>query len=132
MDRIYLDHASHMPVDQRVLKIAEPFLTKDFGNPSSLYSAGLEAKQTIKESRAKIARFINAENEKSIVFTSGATESNNLAIRGTAFRNQKDGKEVLASAIEHISVLNPMKELQKNGFTFNIIPVDSNGVVDLN
>ena len=132
MDRIYLDHASHMPVDQRVLKIAEPFLTKDFGNPSSLYSAGLEAKQAIEESRAKIARFINVENEKSIVFTSGATESNNLAIRGTAFRNQKDGKEVLASAIEHISVLNPMKELQKNGFTFNIIPVDSTGVVDLN
>ncbi len=132
MDRIYLDHASHMPVDQRVLKIAEPFLTRDFGNPSSLYSAGLKAKQAIEESRAKIARFINAENEKSIVFTSGATESNNLAIRGTAFRNQKDGKEVLASAIEHISVLNPMKELQKNGFTFNIVPVDSTGVVDLN
>ncbi len=132
MDRIYLDHASCIPVDQRVLKIAEPFLTRDFGNPSSLYSAGLEAKQAIEESRAKIARFINAENEKSIVFTSGATESNNLAIRGTAFRNQKDGKEVLASAIEHISVLNPMKELQKNGFTFNIVPVDSTGIVDQN
>jgi len=132
MDRIYLDHASYMPVDQRVIKFAEPFLTRDFGNPSSLYSAGLEAKQAIEESRAKIARFINAENEKSIVFTSGATESNNLAIRGTAFRNQKDGKEVLASAIEHISVLNPMKELQKNGFTFNIVPVDSTGVVDQN
>ncbi|UCD13081.1 MAG: cysteine desulfurase [Thermoplasmatales archaeon] len=131
MKRIYLDHASSMPVDPRVFKFAKPYLTKEYGNPSSLYSPGLEAKQAIEESRKKIAEFINAENEKSIIFTSGATESNNLAIRGTALRNLNDGKEVAASAIEHISVLNPMKELQKNGFTFKTIPVDSTGTVDL-
>ena len=131
MKRIYLDHASSMPIDPRVFEFAKPYLTKEFGNPSSLYSVGLEAKQAIEEARGKITNLINAENGKSIIFTSGATETNNLAIRGTALRNIRDGKEVVASAIEHISVLNPMKELQKNGFTFNIVPVDSNGIVDL-
>lgn len=131
MKRIYLDHASSMPIDPRVFEFAKPYLTKEFGNPSSLYSVGLGAKQAIEEARGKIANLINAENGKSIIFTSGATETNNLAIRGTALRNIRDGKEVVASAIEHISVLNPMKELQKNGFTFNIVPVDSNGIVDL-
>ncbi len=131
MKRIYLDHASSMPIDPRVFEFAKPYLTKEFGNPSSLYSVGLGAKQAIEEARGKIANLINAENGKSIIFTSGATETNNLAIRGTALRNIRDGKEVVASAIEHISVLNPMKELQKNGFTFNIVPVDSNGMVDL-
>ncbi|MFW6119873.1 MAG: cysteine desulfurase family protein [Petrotogales bacterium] len=131
MERIYLDHASSMPIDPRVLKFAMPYLTEGFGNPSSLYSLGVDAKKTIEESRTKIADFTNAENEKTIIFTSSATESNNLAIRGTSLRNIKDGKEVLASAIEHISVLNPMKELQKSGFTFNIVPVDSTGLVDL-
>jgi len=131
MERIYLDHASSMPVEARVLEYAKPYLTKNFSNPSSLYSTGLEAKRALEESRIKIAKFINAENEKTIVFTGSATESNNLAIRGTALRNIGKGKEVLASAIEHISVLNPMKELQKNGFEFKLIPVDSNGIIDL-
>ena len=95
MERIYLDHASSMSIDPRVLEFAKPFLTKKFGNPSSLYSIGLEAKSAIEDSRKKIVDFINAENEKSIIFTGGATESNNLAIRGTALRNIRDGKEVL-------------------------------------
>lgn len=132
MERIYLDHASSMPVDSGILKFAMKYLNEGFGNPSSLYSLGVDAKKVVEESRIKIADFINAENEKTIIFTGSATESNNLAIRGTSLRNIKDGKEVLASAIEHISVLNPMKELQKNGFTFNIAPVDSTGLVDLN
>lgn len=131
MERIYLDHASSMPVDPRVLDFAIPYFTEEFGNPSSLHAAGLEVKSAIEDARKKIMDFINAENEKSIVFTSGATESNNLAIRGTAVRNIRDGKEIIASAIEHISVINPMKELQKNGWIFNILPVDSYGVVDL-
>jgi cysteine desulfurase len=131
MNRIYLDHASSIPIDPRVFEFAKVYLTEEFGNPSSLYSAGLEAKKAIEEARVKIAELINAESEKTIIFTGSATESNNLAIRGTALRNQKDGKEVAASAIEHISVINPMKDLQKSGFTFKTIPVDSEGVVDL-
>ena len=131
MDRIYLDHASSMPIDPRVLEFAKPYLTDKFGNPSSLYSAGLEAKSAIEDARKKIAEFINAENERTIIFTGSATESNNLAIRGTALRNIKNGKEVISSTIEHISVINPMKELQKNGFTFNMVPVDSTGLINL-
>ena len=130
MKRIYLDHASSMPIDPRVLKFSMQFITKNYENPSSIYSSGLETKSAIEESRRKIAELINAENSNNIIFTSSATESNNLAIKGTALRNIRNGKNILASAIEHISVLNPMKELQKNGYNFDIIPVDSNGLID--
>jgi len=131
MKGIYLDHASSMPVDPRVLEFAQPYLRKSCGNPSSLHSVGLKAKRALEEARGKVAGLINAEEPESIIFTSGATESNNLAIKGTALRNAGKGKRVVASAIEHMSVLNPMKELQKNGFDFNIVPVDSRGIVDV-
>lgn len=131
MENIYLDHASAMPIDSRVYEFAKKYLFEDFGNPSSLYSLGLKAKEAIEEARVKIQKFINAENEKSIIFTGSATEANNIAIKGTALRNIMDGKELISSTIEHISVLNPMKDLQKNGFTYNLCPVDSKGIVDL-
>lgn len=131
MPRIYLDHASSMPVDERVFEFAKPYLTASHGNPSSLHSVGLEAKRAMEESRKKIAEFIHAENESTIVFTGNATEANNLAIKGTALRNITQGKAIVASAIEHMSVLNPMKELQKNGFSLTYLPVDSTGIVDL-
>jgi len=130
MEGIYLDHASSMPVDPRVIDFAKPFLA-EAGNPSSLYEFGQTAKQAVEEARRKIVDLINAESEKTIVFTGSATEANNLGIRGTAFRNIKEGKEVLASIIEHISVINPMKDLVKNGWSFNQVPVDKFGVVDL-
>lgn len=131
MKRIYLDHASAMPVDPRVLAFAERYLKSDFGNPSSLHSAGQVAKKAVEDARKKIAELINAEKETCIIFTSCATESNNLAIKGTALRNMGKGKRLAASAIEHISVLNPTKELQKSGFELTLIPVDSTGLVDL-
>ena len=131
MERIFLDHASVMPVDPRVLKFAEPYLTNSFGNPSSLHSVGLEAKRAIEDARTKVAELVNAEKEKNMLFTSGATEANNLAIKGVALRNVGKGKRVAASAIEHMSVLNPMKDLQKGGFEFTVVPVDGTGLVDL-
>jgi cysteine desulfurase len=131
MKRIYLDHASSMPVDPRVITFASSYLGEMHGNPSSLHSVGLAAKQAVEDARNKVATLINAENENTIIFTGGATEANNLAVRGTALRNIASGKEVVASAIEHMSVLNPMKDLQKNGFTFTKIPVDSTGIIDL-
>jgi cysteine desulfurase len=131
MARIYLDNASSMPVDSRVFEFAKPYLMASHGNPSSLHSVGLEARRALEDSRIKIAEFIHAENENTIIFTGGATEANNLAVKGTALRNITQGKTVVASAIEHMSVLNPMKELQKNGFTFTTLPVDSTGIVDL-
>ena len=131
MENIYLDHISSRPIDPGVLEFAKRFLEHDYGNPSSLHSLGLEAKRVLEDARMKVAELINAENEHGIIFTGSATESNNLAIKGVALRNIGKGKEIAASAIEHISVINSMKELQKNGFTLNLIPVDSNGIVDL-
>ncbi|MEE9506314.1 MAG: cysteine desulfurase family protein [Thermoplasmata archaeon] len=131
MERIFLDHASVTPVDARVLKFAEPYLAGGYGNPSSLHSVGLEARRAIEDARTKVAALINAEKEKTILFTSGATEANNLAIKGVALRNVRKGKKVVSSAIEHMSVLNPMKDLQKNEFEFTTVPVDSSGIVDL-
>ncbi|VVB59691.1 Cysteine desulfurase IscS 2 [uncultured archaeon] len=131
MSRIYLDNASSMPVDFRVFEFAKPYLMASHGNPSSLHSVGLEAKQAVEESRRKIAEFIHAENENTIIFTGSATEANNLAVKGTALRNIIQGKAIIASAIEHMSVINPMKEMQKNGFSFTSLSVDSTGVVDL-
>lgn len=131
MERIYLDFVSSMPINPKVLEFAKKYLELDIGNPSSLHSAGLEAKRGVEDARTKIAELINAEEERNIIFTGGATESNNLAIRGTALRNIGKGKSVLASAIEHISVINPMKDLQKNGFTFTQVPVDATGLIDL-
>ncbi len=120
-----------MPVDPRILDFAGSYLKNGFGNSSSLHSMGLEAKRVIEDAREKVAGLINAESEDCIVFTSGATESNNLAIKGTALRNIGKGKKLAASAIEHISVLNSMKELLKSGFELGIIPVDSTGTVDI-
>jgi len=130
MERIYLDGVSSKPVDPRVLAFAKQFLEQGYGNPSSLHSVGLEAKRVLEDARTKVTELINAESDRTIIFTSCSTEANNLAIRGTALRNIGKGKEVVASAIEHISVLNPMKELQKNGFSLRVIPVDSMGIVD--
>lgn len=132
MARIYLDHAASQPVDSRVFEFAKQYLTSVHGNPSSLHSVGLEAKRAVEESRRNIAEFIHAENESTIIFTASATEANNLAVKGTALRNITKGKAVVASAIEHMSVLNPMKELQKNGFSFTTVPVDSAGTINLN
>ena len=114
-----------------MLEFSLPYLGYGYGNPSSLHSPGLAARGALEEARQKVAELINAESEKCIVFTSGATEANNLAVKGSALRNIRKGKRVAASAIEHMSVINPMKELQKNGFEFNIIPVDSTGIIDM-
>ncbi|MEM0466413.1 MAG: cysteine desulfurase family protein [Candidatus Thermoplasmatota archaeon] len=130
MTRIYLDHAAAVPVDPRVIEFAQPFLSQIIGNPSSLHSVGLVARQALEEARQKIARFVNAEDEQTILFTSGATEANNLGIRGMVLRNKTKGTTVAVSAIEHMSVLNPVKDLTKQGFTMVSLPVDSTGCVN--
>ncbi len=131
MDQIYLDNAACTPVDLRVIAYAAPFSDGTIGNPSTLHSRGLGARAALEDAREKIKALLHAEDDKCIVFTSGATEANNLAIQGTALRNPKLGNHLVASAIEHISVLNPMKGLQKQGYTFDLIPVDAYGMVDL-
>jgi len=131
MKKIYLDYASSTPVDERVLDFAKGLLTDNFGNPTTLHSYGLRAKKAVEDAREKVAELINASGDDKIIFTSGATEANNLAILGCALRNISKGKKLAASAIEHISVFNPMKSLSKQGFEFNIIPVDNTGIVKM-
>lgn len=128
---IYLDHQSCCPVDPRVEEFARRYSCIDFGNPSALHSRGLAAKAAVEEARGKVAELIGAENPESIIFTAGATQANNLAIRGAALRNAARGKKLLASQIEHISVLNPHKDLKKSGFELDLIPVDDMGVIDM-
>ena len=128
---IYLDHQSCCPVDPRVEEFARRYSCIDFGNPSALHSRGLAAKAALEEARGKVAELIGAENPECIIFTAGATQANNLAIRGAALRNAAKGKKLLASQIEHISVLNPHKDLKKGGFELDTIPVDGMGVIDV-
>jgi cysteine desulfurase len=104
-----------------VREFAGRHLAREFGNPSALHSIGVAAKAAVEDARARVAELINAEGPETIVFTGGLTEANNLAIRGTVTKNANKGKRVLASAIEHISVQNPMKYLQKTGFDLALV-----------
>ena len=124
---IYFDYAATTPVDKRVIKSMMPFLNEKFGNPSSMHSFSSDTKKALEKSRAIIAKAINANSEE-IVFTSSATESNNMALKGVAF-TKKSG-HILVSSIEHDCVLNTAKWLGKNGFEVEFLPVDKNGIVD--
>jgi cysteine desulfurase len=130
MRHIYLDYQSSKPIDPRVIEAMLPYFQEKFGNPSSLHREGDEAGEVLENCREDIARFVNAEKDE-IVFTSGATESNNLAIIGFALRNKAKGNHIIISEIEHISILNIAKYLEKNGFEVSKIPVDQYGRVNL-
>lgn len=130
-DIVYMDYASASKTDPRVIEAMLPYMKEYFGNPSSPHTSGLLMKSALEEARASVARLVNAEKSTEIVFTSGATESNNMALRGVAFRNKDRGNQILATRIEHISVLNTLKYLTKFGFEVNYVPVDSYGLVDL-
>jgi len=124
-----MDYAATTPVDPRVLNVMKPYFLEKYGNASSLHSFGREANRALEEARANVAGLINAEASE-IIFTSGGTESNNLAIKGIAFANRDKGKHIITSAIEHDAVLEPCKWLEKQGFDVTILPVDKYGLVD--
>jgi cysteine desulfurase len=130
MKRVYMDHAAGYPVDDRVLKEMLPFFKEQYGNPSSVHSMGVEAKSAVENARAMVTQFIGAENPREVVFNSGATESNNLAIKGVAYRNKAKGNHIISTTIEHMSVLNTLKSLEKEGFEVTLVPVDHYGLVD--
>ena len=129
--RIYMDYSAGKPVDPRVTDAMLPFFNSSFGNPSSVHTLGQEAKQSLQNSREVVAKLINAETPEAIVFTSGATESNNLAIRGIAGRNKSRGNKIITSSVEHMSIVNPCKLMIRNGFQVIFLPVDKFGVLDL-
>ncbi|MBI5229072.1 cysteine desulfurase NifS [Candidatus Micrarchaeota archaeon] len=126
--RIYLDHAATTPVDPLVLKAMQPYFSKDFGNASSIHSFGREAKEALEQSREKIAKAIGATAEE-IIFTSGGSESDNLALIGIAFKNQVRGNHIITSSIEHPAVLSTCEYLAREGFQVSYAPVDKEGIV---
>lgn len=129
--RVYMDYSAGKPVDPRVIEETLPYMKSLYGNPSSLHTFGQEAKTALEEARAKVAQLINAEKKESIIFTSGATESNNLAIKGVAYRYKDRGTRIVTSSVEHMSVVNTCKFLTTKGFEAIFLPVDSCGVVSL-
>jgi cysteine desulfurase len=120
-----------MPLDSRVFEAMKPYFRENYGNPSSSHSFGNSARNAIAASREKVAQLVDAEKPQEVIFTSGGTESNNLAIKGFAYRNREKGNHIITTAIEHISVINICKFLQKQGFEVSYVPVDKEGVVDL-
>lgn len=128
--KIYLDYAATTPVDPRVVKVMLPYFNKKFGNTASLHWYGREAAETLEKSRKTIADFIGAKKEE-IIFTSSATESNNLALKGIAFANKAKKKHIIISRIEHDCVIESSRWLQRQGFELSFLPVKKNGLIDL-
>lgn len=129
---IYLDHHATTPLDRRVLEKMLPYFTEIYGNPSSIdHLHGNKAKVAVDGARQTIAKLLGCRKENEIIFTSGATEANNLALIG-AFRKYRDkGNHLIASAIEHPAVLDTLKALEREGAEVTLLPVDCHGVVDL-
>jgi cysteine desulfurase len=127
MQRIYLDNSATTPVDKRVLEAMKPFFSKIYGNASSLHKFGREARRSMEESRTKVAKVINAKREE-IIFTSGGTESDNLAIKGICFAN-KQKNHIITSKIEHHAVLHTCQWMEKQGFEVSYLPVDKYGII---
>jgi len=129
MKRIYLDYAATTPTHPRVVEAMMPYFTEAFGNPSSIYACGQESKTAIEEARNKVARLIGARDEE-VVFTSGGTEADNLALMGVAFANESKGNHIITSVVEHHAVLETCHFLEKRGFKVTYLPVDKYGMID--
>lgn len=128
---VYLDYAATTPVDKRVAEKMIPYLTETFGNPASnSHAFGWEAEEAVEKARADIAALINADS-KEIVFTSGATESDNLAIKGAANFYKTKGKHLITVKTEHKAVLDTMRELERQGFEVTYLGVQENGLINL-
>src|SRR6266550_3430168 len=128
MRRVYLDHSATTPIDSRVVQAMLPYLTEKFGNASSIHQFGQQARAAVDKARRQIASLISARSNE-IVFTSGGTEANNLAIRGVCEAAQVHGRHIITSAIEHPSVRGMLEYLEKNGWTITRLPVYDDGLV---
>jgi len=129
MRRIYLDNAATTATHPEVVKTMLPFFADAFGNASSLHAYGQEAKKAIEEARTKVAELIGARSEE-IIFTSGGTEADNLALKGIAFANENKGNHIITTPLEHHAVLEVCKFLNTRGFKISYLPVDKYGLVD--
>src|SRR5437660_12128640 len=124
--RVYLDYAAFSPVDPRVVAVMRPFFEGGVGNPSAPHSLGLEARASLDGARAKLARLVGA-TPTGVVFTSGATEANNLAVKGLVSRGP--GRHVVPSVVEHISVISAFRDLEKQGVGVSYVGVSADGRV---
>lgn len=129
MKKYYFDHVATNPLHPDVLDTMMPYLKDEFGNPLSVYEYGTRAKNAIDEARAKVANLINSKPAE-IIFTSSGAEANNFALRGIALARENEGKHVLVSRMEHHSILNSARVLEKSGFAVTYLPVDKRGFVD--
>ncbi len=129
MKRVYLDHIAATPVHPDVLAAMLPYFRESFGNAQSLHSDGQPAQEAVAEARQGVARLLNADPGE-IIFVSCGSEANNLALKGLAAANKSKGAHLVLSAIEHASVLNAAKSLEKSGFTATLVPVDGEGRID--
>ncbi len=130
MRRVYLDHHAATPVLPEVFDAMRPYFTEAFGSASSIHQHGLRARDALANAREQLARLINASSHEEIIFTSGGTESANLAIKGVAYANQRRRNHLIVSATEHPSVLNSVEFLAQRGLTVTRVPVDGEGFVD--
>jgi cysteine desulfurase len=128
---VYLDNAATTPILPEVREVMMPYLGEAFGNPSCLHDWGDTAREGMETARDQVAQLIGADPEE-IIFTGSGTESNNFAIKGLALAQQKKGKHIVVSAIEHFSVLHSARTLEKWGFELSLVPVDRYGMVDPN
>ena len=132
MRQIYLDHNATTPVRKEALDAMMPYFSEEYGNASSVYSMGQKARQAIDEAREVIGNAIGTE-AADIIFTSGGTEADNLAVKGVAMANLNKGRHVITSGIEHLAVLEPCRFIEKEfGFDVTYLPVDKYGIVDIN
>jgi cysteine desulfurase len=129
MESAYMDHASATPVRKEVLDAMLPYFREQFANPSNVYEMGSKIKQVMEDQRARVAELIGAKPQE-IVFTSSGAEANNLAVKGVAFSRQKKGKHIIVSSIEHHSVLNSARFLERLDYEVTFLPVDKHGLVD--
>ncbi|MEK3807838.1 cysteine desulfurase family protein [Metabacillus sp. SLBN-84] len=130
MDRIYLDHAATSPMHPAVIEQMVPYMQNVFGNPSSIHGFGRESRRLLDEARTAIAASLHAR-PKEIIFTSGGTEADNMAILGTASANRHKGNHIITTQAEHHAVLNTCKHLEKQGFEVTYLPVDTGGSISI-
>ena len=126
----YFDHAATTAVDKEVLEEMLQYFNTEYGNPSSLYSIGRNAKRAVENARSRVANVINSD-PKEIYFTSCGSESDNIALKGVAYANKEKGNHIITSKIEHPAVLNSCKTLEKEGFDVTYLEVDENGLINL-
>jgi len=128
--RIYLDHAATTPLDPRVLEAMLPYLKEHWGNPSSLYAEAQEARKGLEGARRTMAELLSCKPQE-LIFTSGGSESDSLALRGVAYASRHRGNHIITSAIEHHAVLHTTERLEREGFRVSYLPVDCYGFIDL-